>query len=72
MTCVLVVGTLFGYAKFRDVLDGIKHIAVTDLGKRPPKFNNAMNILLIGCDSRSGAQSQDRAGSRRASVPTRS
>ena len=54
VTCLLVVGTLFGYVKYRDVLDGIKHIAVTDLGKRPPKFNNAMNLLLIGSDSRSG------------------
>ncbi len=54
LTFVLVAATLFGYAKFRDVLDGIKHIAVTDLGKRPPKLNNAMNILLVGSDSRSG------------------
>ncbi len=54
LTAVLVIGTLVGYVKYRDVLDGIKHIAVTDLGKRPPKLNNAMNILLIGSDSRSG------------------
>jgi LCP family protein required for cell wall assembly len=54
LTCVLVAGTLFGYVQFRDVLDGIKHIAVTDLGKRPPKYSNALNILLIGSDSRSG------------------
>jgi LCP family protein required for cell wall assembly len=54
VTFLLVVGTLFGYVKYRDVLDGINHIAVTDLGKRPPKFNNAMNLLLIGSDSRSG------------------
>jgi LCP family protein required for cell wall assembly len=54
LTFVLVIGALFGYVKYRDVLDGINHIAVTDLGKRPPKFNNAMNLLLIGSDSRSG------------------
>lgn len=54
VTVVLVAGALFGYVKYRDVLDGIKHIAVTDLGKRPPKFNNAMNLLVIGSDSRSG------------------
>jgi LCP family protein required for cell wall assembly len=51
---VLVAGTLFGYLKFRDVLDGINRIAVGDLGLRPPKLNNAMNILLIGSDSRAG------------------
>ncbi|HUC60077.1 MAG TPA: LCP family protein [Streptosporangiaceae bacterium] len=54
LTFVLVAGTLFGYVKFRDLLDGIKHIAVTDLGKRPPKYNDALNLLLIGSDSRSG------------------
>jgi LCP family protein required for cell wall assembly len=54
VTTILVVATLVGYVKYRSLLDGIKHIAVTDLGKRPPKLNNAMNILLIGSDSRSG------------------
>jgi LCP family protein required for cell wall assembly len=55
LTCVLVLGTLFGYVKYRDLMDGIGHIAVTDLGKRPPEYNNALNLLLIGSDSRSGA-----------------
>lgn len=54
LTFILVIGALFGYVKYRDVLDGIKTIRITDLGKRPPKFNNAMNLLLIGSDSRSG------------------
>lgn len=54
LTCVLVAGTLFGYAQLRDVLDGIKHIPIKDLGTRPPKYNNALNLLLIGSDSRSG------------------
>ncbi len=54
VTAVLVIGTLVGYVKYRAVLDGINHVAVNDLGKRPPKLNNAMNILLIGSDSRSG------------------
>jgi LCP family protein required for cell wall assembly len=54
VTFLLVAGALFGYVKYRDVLDGINHIAVTDLGKRPHKFSNAMNLLLIGSDSRSG------------------
>ncbi|HET9897799.1 MAG TPA: LCP family protein [Streptosporangiaceae bacterium] len=54
VTIAVVASALFGYAKFRDVLDGINHIVVSDLGKRPPKFSNAMNVLLIGSDTRSG------------------
>lgn len=54
VTGVLVAGTLFGYGAFRDVLDGIKHLQVKDLGTRPPKYSNALNLLLIGSDSRSG------------------
>lgn len=51
---VLVGGTLYGYVKYRSILDGIKQISVTGLGKRPPTYNNALNILVIGSDSRSG------------------
>ncbi len=54
LTAALVAGTLFGYVEYRTLWDGIKHIAITDLGKRPPKYNNALNLLLIGSDSRSG------------------
>ena len=54
LTCLLVATALVGYVKYRGILDGINHIAVTDLGKRPPKLNNAMNLLVIGSDSRSG------------------
>ncbi|HUD39746.1 MAG TPA: LCP family protein [Streptosporangiaceae bacterium] len=48
------MGTLYAYAQYRGILDGIDHIAVTDLGKRPPQYNKALNLLLIGSDSRSG------------------
>src|ERR1700691_880935 len=54
LTGVLVMGTLYAYAQYRGILDGIDHIAVTDLGKRPPQYNKALNLLLIGSDSRSG------------------
>jgi LCP family protein required for cell wall assembly len=54
LTGVLVMGTLYAYAQYRGLLDGIDHIAVTDLGKRPPQYNKALNLLLIGSDSRSG------------------
>lgn len=51
---ILVSGTLYGYAKYRAVWESIKQIAVVEPGKRPPKDPNAMNILIIGSDSRSG------------------
>src|SRR5260221_1036109 len=51
---ILVSGTLYGYVKYRNVIDGINHEVITDLGKRPTKLNNALNILVIGSDSRSG------------------
>jgi LCP family protein required for cell wall assembly len=54
LAVLLVAATLFGYVKYRAVWDGINRVAVDDLGKRPPKYNNALNILLIGSDSRSG------------------
>src|SRR6185437_13255528 len=38
----------------RDFWDGINRVGVHEPGKRPPKFGDAMNILLIGSDSRSG------------------
>ncbi len=55
VAAVLVCGTLYAYAKYRSVWDGIKHETITDLGKhRPPQIKNALNILLIGSDSRAG------------------
>jgi LCP family protein required for cell wall assembly len=54
VTFVLVVGTLFGYVKYRDFWDGINRVNVSEPNKRPPKFGDAMNLLLIGSDSRSG------------------
>ncbi len=54
LAVILVGGTLYGYSKYRDVLDGINHEKIHGLGKRPPKLNSAMNILVIGSDSRSG------------------
>jgi LCP family protein required for cell wall assembly len=54
VTFMLVIGTLYGYVKYRDVWDGINRVNVAEPGKRPPKFGDAMNILLIGSDTRSG------------------
>ena len=53
---VVAGGSLVAYMKYRSVWDGINRVNVSgDLtGKRPPDDPNAMNILLIGSDSRSG------------------
>jgi LCP family protein required for cell wall assembly len=54
---VLVGGSLAVYAKYRSVWDGINRVNVSpDLaGNRPPVDPHALNILVIGSDSRSGA-----------------
>jgi LCP family protein required for cell wall assembly len=55
---VLMVGvSLFAYAAYRNVYDSIRHDNVTAamLGKRPPKLNGALNVLVIGSDSRKGS-----------------
>jgi LCP family protein required for cell wall assembly len=54
VVAVIVAGALVGYAKYREIWDGIHHDAVTDLGKRPPKYTSALNILIFGSDSRVG------------------
>jgi LCP family protein required for cell wall assembly len=50
----LVAASLTAYLKFRSVWDSIQRVQVSGLGVRPPAFTTAMNILLIGSDSRSG------------------
>jgi len=51
---LLVAAVLTGYAAYREVFGKIHHVHVTDLGKRPAKFNKSLNILVIGSDSRRG------------------
>jgi LCP family protein required for cell wall assembly len=51
---VLVGAALVGYVKYREIWDGIHREVVTDLGKRPPKYTSALNILVFGSDSRVG------------------
>jgi LCP family protein required for cell wall assembly len=53
----LVGGSLYAYAKYRSVWDSIKRVDVSgDLRgiKEPPPDPHAINILLIGSDSRTG------------------
>jgi LCP family protein required for cell wall assembly len=55
VTLALVLGSLYAYMRYRAVWDSIHRIDVSkDLAKRPPKYGNALNILLIGSDSRAG------------------
>ena len=55
LALVLVVASLGAYLKFRSVWESIHRVTVTGLGPQPPKFTSAMNILLIGSDTRAGA-----------------
>jgi LCP family protein required for cell wall assembly len=57
LTIVLVSGTLWAYAKYRSLWDGINHQKIIDTSG-VKKLNNAMNILLIGSDTRSGRNGQ--------------
>jgi LCP family protein required for cell wall assembly len=56
LAVVVVGGSLAAYAKYRALWDGIGRVNVQgDLtGKRPPADPNALNILVIGSDSRAG------------------
>jgi LCP family protein required for cell wall assembly len=58
LACLLVVGALTGYAAYRELFGKIHQLHVTNLGNRPPKYNNALNILVIGSDSRQGKNSR--------------
>jgi LCP family protein required for cell wall assembly len=62
LACLVVAAALTGYAAYRELFGKIHHLNVTDLGKRPPKFNNSMNILVIGSDSRKGKNARFGAG----------
>ena len=54
LALVLVVAALAAYLKFRSVWDSIRRVSVAGLGPQPPKLTNALNILVIGSDSRAG------------------
>jgi LCP family protein required for cell wall assembly len=54
--CALVVASLGFYLKERAVYDSIQRVSTKSLGKQPPKYSNAENIMLIGSDSRLGGK----------------
>src|SRR5580692_8804026 len=51
---VVVGGTLSAYYAVRVKLDKVDHIARIDAGHRPPRYTDALNLLLIGSDNRHG------------------
>jgi LCP family protein required for cell wall assembly len=55
---LLVVTSLYFYSVYRNDVNSIHQIKITGLGNRPPKYTNALNILLIGSDTRKGANKQ--------------
>jgi LCP family protein required for cell wall assembly len=55
LVCSVTAALLVGYVKYRKVVSEVHHVAVTDLGKRPPVYSTSSeNILLVGDDSRAG------------------
>jgi LCP family protein required for cell wall assembly len=58
----LVTVSITAYLTFRSVWDSIQRVQVTGLGVRPPKFTTALNVLLIGSDTRAGANRKFGAG----------
>jgi LCP family protein required for cell wall assembly len=52
------VTSLYFYSVYRNDVNSIHQIKITGLGNRPPKYTNALNILLIGSDTRKGANKQ--------------
>src|ERR1700761_8404615 len=62
MALLVVAVALTGYAAYRELFGKIHRLQVTDLGKRPKKFNNSLNILVIGSDSRKGKNARFGAG----------
>jgi hypothetical protein len=52
LALVLAGGAATGYAEYRSVWGSIHRVAVTGLGRRPPSYGSALNILVYGSDSR--------------------
>jgi LCP family protein required for cell wall assembly len=55
VTLLLVAATLTVYARYRGIWNSIHRVGITGLGPQPPQNTSALNILLIGSDSRAGA-----------------
>lgn len=62
VVAVSVGVALTAYADYRSVWGSIKRVQITGLGHQPPKYTRALDILLIGSDSRSGRNRKFGAG----------
>jgi LCP family protein required for cell wall assembly len=51
---VLTLALLGAYWKFRSIWSSINHVTVSGLGHRPPKYNNALNLLVFASGSTAG------------------
>ncbi|HEY7147163.1 MAG TPA: LCP family protein [Streptosporangiaceae bacterium] len=58
LVAAMVTVSAGAYLKYRSVWGSIQRIEITGLGRQPPKYNNALNILLIGSDTRAGQNRQ--------------
>jgi LCP family protein required for cell wall assembly len=54
LAVVLVAATLGAYITLRLKLDAITHVKRIDITNRPKRYNSALNILLLGSDTRHG------------------
>jgi LCP family protein required for cell wall assembly len=54
LACLLTLALLGAYWKVRSVWNSIGHVAVTHLGKRPPRYNDALNLLVFASGSTAG------------------
>lgn len=54
LVAILLVTAGGIYAAVRLELSGITHVPRIDTQKRPPQYTNALNILLLGSDTRTG------------------
>jgi LCP family protein required for cell wall assembly len=56
LVSALVIASLAAYLKYRAVWESIRRVDVTanDLGRRPPKYTNALNLLVFASGSTSG------------------
>lgn len=61
---------LAGYGLYTQVNGNIKHVSAEDLGPRPAKLTRAENILVVGSDSRDGANAEYGKGQQGARTDT--
>ena len=55
LVAIIVVVSAGVYSVFKLELSGITHVPKIDTKQRPPQYTNALNILLLGSDTRKGS-----------------